>query len=143
MYKISKYLGVGALRQRKIEISPKTIHGPFGNYSHGILDSGSGLLVTSGQLGINLDGSIPSSFVKQAEICFSNILSIIKEAHCDLVNIVRLNTFLTDRKNLNEYMEVRDNFFSNISVKPASTVVIVSGFTKPEFLVEIEATALK
>ena len=63
------------LRQRKIEISPKTIHRPFGNYSHGILDSGSGLLVTSGQLGINLDGSIPSSFVKQAEICFSNILA--------------------------------------------------------------------
>ena len=56
---------------------------------------------------------------------------------------MRLNTFLTDRKNLNEYMEVRDNFFSNISVKPASTVVIVSGFTKPEFLVEIEATALR
>ena len=92
-------------------------------------------------MAINLDGSIPSSFVKQAEICFSNILSIIKEVNCDLENIVRLNTFLTDRKNLNEYMEVRDNFFSNISVKPASTVVIVSGFTKPEFLVEIEATA--
>ena len=38
-------------------------------------------------------------------------------------------------------MKIRDKFFSNISVKPASTVVIVSGFTKEEFLVEIEATA--
>jgi enamine deaminase RidA (YjgF/YER057c/UK114 family) len=127
--------------QKKIGISPKTIHKPFGNYSHGILNSKNGLLVTSGQLGINLDGSIPTSFSEQTNICFSNIFSIIKEAAFDTEDILRLNTFLTDRQNLNEYMKIRDKFFSNISVKPASTVVIVSGFTKEEFLVEIEATA--
>ena len=129
------------MRHKKIGISPKTIHKPFGNYSHGILNSKNGLLVTSGQLGINLDGSIPTSFTEQTNICFSNILSIIKEAAFDPEDILRLNTFLTDRQNLTEYMKIRDKFFSNISVKPASTVVIVSGFTKEEFLVEIEATA--
>ena len=129
------------MHQKKIGISPKTIHKPFGNYSHGILNSKNGLLMTSGQLGINLDGSIPTSFSEQTNICFSNIFSIIKEAAFGPEDILRLNTFLTDRKNLNEYMKIRDKFFSNISVKPASTVVIVSGFTKEEFLVEIEATA--
>ncbi len=129
------------MSQKKIGISPKTIHNPFGNYSHGILNSKNGLLMTSGQLGINLDGSIPTSFSEQTNICFSNIFSIIKEAAFDPEDILRLNTFLTDRKNLNEYMKIRDKFFSNLSVKPASTVVIVSGFTKEEFLVEIEATA--
>lgn len=127
--------------QKKIGISPKTIHKPFGNYSHGILNSKNGLLVTSGQLGINLDGSIPTSFSEQTNLCFSNIFLIIKEAELEPKDILRINTFLTDRQNLNEYMKIRDKFFSNISVKPASTVVIVSGFTKEEFLVEIEATA--
>lgn len=127
--------------QKKIGISPKTIHKPFGNYSHGILNSKNGLLVTSGQLGINLDGSIPTSFSEQTNLCFSNIFLIMKEAELEPKDILRINTFLTDRQNLNEYMKIRDKFFSNISIKPASTVVIVSGFTKEEFLVEIEATA--
>lgn len=131
------------MRHKKIGISPTTIHKPFGNYSHGILKSKNGFLMTSGQLGINLDGSIPTSFSEQTNICFSNIFSIIKEAAFHPEDILRLNTFLTDRENLNEYMKIRDKFFSNISVKPASTVVIVSGFTKEEFLVEIEATAQK
>ena len=143
MYQISKYLGVKILKQKKIEISPQTIHRPFGNYSHGVLNIETGFLLISGQLGINLDGSIPNSFIKQAEICFSNIDAIIKEANFNRENILRLNTFLTDRKNLPEYMKVRDSFFSDIALKPASTVVIVSGFTKPEFFVEIEAIAQK
>ena len=129
------------MRHKKIGISPTTIHKPFGNYSHGILKSKNGFLMTSGQLGINLDGSIPTSFSEQTNLCFSNIFLIIKEAELEPKDILRINTFLTDRQNLNEYMKIRDKFFSNISVKPASTVVIVSGFTKEEFLVEIEATA--
>ncbi len=131
------------MRHKKIEISPQTIHQPFGNYSHGLLNSETGLLLISGQLGINVDGSIPKSFMEQAKICFSNINAIINEANFNLENILRLNTFLTDRENLTEYMEVRDSFFSGVVLKPASTVVIVSGFTKPEFLIEIEATAQK
>ncbi len=129
------------MRQKKIGISPQSIHKPFGNYSHGILNSETGFLMTSGQLGINLNGSIPTSFSEQTKICFSNIFSILKDAKLDLEDILRLNTFLTDRKNLDEYMKIRDRFFSNVSVKPASTVVIVSGFTKEDFLIEIEATA--
>jgi enamine deaminase RidA (YjgF/YER057c/UK114 family) len=39
------------------------------------------------------------------------------------------------------YMRVRDRYVTE--PLPASTLVIVSGFTRPEFLVEIEATAAK
>jgi enamine deaminase RidA (YjgF/YER057c/UK114 family) len=41
------------------------------------------------------------------------------------------------------YREVRDRWVAGLSVKPASTLVIVSGFTRPEFLVEIEALAAR
>ena len=41
-----------------------------------------------------------------------------------------------------DYMAVRDRLVADLPVKPASTLMIVSGFTRPEFLVEVEATAL-
>ena len=40
-----------------------------------------------------------------------------------------------------EYMEVRDRTFAHVDPKPCSTLMIVSGFTRPEFLVEVEAIA--
>ena len=59
-----------------IEIKPKNIYKPFGNYSHGIMNKKTGLLLVSGQLGIDINGEIPKLFTKQAELCFFNIRSI-------------------------------------------------------------------
>ena len=129
--------------ENKVRLSPKDIYKPFGEYSHGVLDKNSGLLVTSGQLGINNDGTIPNSFSEQTKICFSNILSIIKEANYSIDNILRLNTFVTDRKYFKDYMIIRDSFFKDTLIKPSSTLIVVSGFTKPEFLIEIEVIAQK
>ena len=126
---------------KKISLCPEMIYSPFGNYSHAIMDAKTGLLVTSGQLGINRNGFIPDSFAEQTEICFDNILSIIKDAELTLDHVVRVTAFVTDRKNFNDYMAVRDHYFKDVSVKPASNLLVVSGFTKPEFLVEIEAMA--
>ena len=39
-------------------------------------------------------------------------------------------------------MAVRDALVRDFAVKPASTLLIVTGFTRPEFLVEVEALAL-
>ncbi|MEL6125281.1 MAG: RidA family protein, partial [Pseudomonadota bacterium] len=38
-------------------------------------------------------------------------------------------------------MTARDAAFATVSPPPASTLMIVGGFTRPEFLVEIEVTA--
>jgi 2-iminobutanoate/2-iminopropanoate deaminase len=42
---------------------------------------------------------------------------------------------------LSGYMKVRDEFVSN--PPPASTLMIVQGFARPEFKVEIEAVAAR
>jgi enamine deaminase RidA (YjgF/YER057c/UK114 family) len=39
------------------------------------------------------------------------------------------------------YMAARDAWLAGVARLPASTLVIVSGFTRPEFLVEVEVTA--
>ena len=56
-----------------------------------------------------------------------------------LANVVRINAYVTDRKHLPAYMEVRNALFAD--PLPASTLMVVAGFARPEFVVEIEAIA--
>lgn len=121
-------------------LSPLGIHPPFAPYSHGVeLPAGQRLVFCSGQLGIAADGSIPPDCAGQARLCFDNIRAILGEAGMDLSNIVRVNAYVTGREHLAAYMAVRNALFSE--PLPASTLMIVSGFARPEFVVEIEAIA--
>ncbi len=128
---------------KKIPITSEKTHKPFGEYSLAVLNKKTGLLVTSGQLGIDRVGKIPKTIGEQAKLCFNNINEILDEAKFNKTHILRVNAFLTNRENITEYMKVRDDFFLDIKIKPASTLLIVSGFNKPEFLVEIEVIAQK
>jgi 2-iminobutanoate/2-iminopropanoate deaminase len=121
-------------------LTPPSIKVPFARYSHGIaVPAGHRLVLTSGQLGIRADQTIPSDCEAQADLCFANIAAILAEDNMTLANIVRLNAYVTDRAHMQGYMRSRDRQFPG--TPPASTLVIVTGFTMPEFLVEIEAVA--
>jgi enamine deaminase RidA (YjgF/YER057c/UK114 family) len=85
------------------------------------------------------DGTIPERCEDQAELCFANIAAILAEAGMTLGDVVRLNAYVTDRAHLAGYMRCRDRHFPG--TPPASTLMIVSGFARPEFVVEIEAIA--
>lgn len=124
-------------------LTPPTIAAPFGAYSHGVIADAAQIIVTSGQLGMRADGSIPDTVTEQADICFANIRAILAEAGCGPEHVIRLTGFVTDRSFFTDYMAARDRFTASCTVKPASTLVIVSGFTRPEFLVEVEATAVR
>lgn len=126
----------------KRPLVPAGIHPPFGRYSHGVVTpAGTRLLFCSGQLGVAADGTIPEGVAAQAEICFGNIRAILAEAGFTFAHVVRLNAFVTRREHMAGYMAVRDRYVSE--PLPASTLMIVSGFTRPEFLVEVEAVAAK
>lgn len=121
-------------------LTPKAIKPPFARYSHGVeVPAGKRLVLCSGQLGIGADDSIPEDAGAQAELCFANIAAILGEAGLGFADIVRINAYVTDRIHLRPYMDVRDRIFSDPA--PASTLMIVSGFARPEFKVEIEAVA--
>ncbi|WP_079537041.1 RidA family protein [Bradyrhizobium lablabi] len=121
-------------------LTPASIRAPFARYSHGIaVPAGHRLVFTSGQLGIRADQAIPPDCEAQADLCFANIAAILAEDGMTLANIVRLNAYVTDREHVQGYMRCRDRHFQE--TPPASTLMIVTGFTRPEFLVEIEAVA--
>lgn len=121
-------------------LNPPSIRPPFARYSHGAeLPGGQRLVFCSGQLGITANGSIPEDARAQADLCFANIAKILGEAGMTLADIVRINAYVTDRAHMKPYMESRDAHVG--TPPPASTLMIVSGFTLPEFKVEIEVVA--
>ena len=124
------------------EITPDDIAPPFARYAHGVeVPAGHRLIVTSGQLGLAADGSVPESVEAQAEICFANIDAILRAAGAGREAVVRINAYVTDRAYMAGYMAARDAWLADVDRLPASTLVIVSGFTRPELRVEVEVTA--
>jgi len=121
-------------------LSPSSIKPPLARDSHGIaVPAGLRLVFTSGQLGIAADGGIPADCEAQADLCFANISAILAEDGMTLADVVRLNAYVTDRVHMQGYMRSRDRQFR--ATPPASTLMIVTGFARPEFLVEIEVVA--
>jgi 2-iminobutanoate/2-iminopropanoate deaminase len=114
-------------------LSPPSIKPPFARYSHGIaVPAGHRLVFTSGQLGISADQTIPSDCEAQADLCFANIAAILAEDGMTLANVVRLNAYVADREYMQGYMRSRDRQFPG--TPPASTLMIVTGFTRPVFM---------
>lgn len=121
-------------------LSPSSIHPPFSRYSLGIeVSSRSRYVFCSGQIGIRADGTIPPDCATQTRVCFDNIAAVLAEAGMGFGDVVKLNAFVTGREHLAEYMKVRNELFPD--PYPASTLMIVTGFARPEFVVEIEAIA--
>ena len=123
-------------------LTPDSIHPPFARYAHGVeVPAGARLVFCSGQLGIGLEGVIPPDVEGQARLCFAAIAAILAEAGMGLADLVRLNAYVVGADCLAGYMKVRDEFVGD--PPPASTLMIVQGFARPEFKVEIEALAAR
>jgi enamine deaminase RidA (YjgF/YER057c/UK114 family) len=121
---------------------PKKVRAPFARYSHAVeIAAGARWLFCSGQLGISANDQIPDTAEEQAVLCFEAIGACLAEADMSFADIVRINAYVTDRAHMGPYMAVRDRYAA--LPPPASTLMIVSGFTRLEFKVEVEAMAAK
>lgn len=123
-------------------LTPQEIAPPFARYAHGVIvPEGYRMILTSGQLGLSADGSIPEEAEAQADIIFANLTAILASGGATVADVLRLNAYVTDRSFMAGYMAARDRWLAELQRLPASTLVIVSGFTRPEFKVEVEVTA--
>jgi 2-iminobutanoate/2-iminopropanoate deaminase len=123
-------------------INPTGIRAPFARYSHALLvPPGATMLYASGQLGVAQDDRVPDDVEAQCVLCFENIKAILAEAGMSFADVVRFTGFVTDRSSFPIYGAVRSRYVNGDAF--ASTLVVVAGFTRPEFKVEVEITAAK
>jgi enamine deaminase RidA (YjgF/YER057c/UK114 family) len=125
---------------RKRAITPASIRPPFARYSHAVeVAAPTRLLFASGQLGVSAEDVIPDDIEEQAVLCFENIKAILAEARMSFEDVVRFSAFVTDRAYFPVYGAVRSRYAEGEAF--SSTLVIVSGFTRPELKIEVEVTA--
>lgn len=125
-------------------LTPPGIAPPFARYSHVVeLPPGQRIVRSSGQLAVASDGTVPEDAFEQACLCFEQIAAILAEAGMGAGDVFHVGAYVTDRAHMAGYMKARDRFLAEVAEEalPSSTLVIVSGFTRPEFKVEVEVWA--
>ena len=78
--------------------------------------------------------------VAQTNQAMSNIKELLEEAGSSLEDIVKLVVYMTDVRFREPVYQAMGKWLKG--VHPVSTGIIVSGFARPEWVVEIDATAV-
>jgi enamine deaminase RidA (YjgF/YER057c/UK114 family) len=121
-------------------VNPPGVHTPQANYSH-VTKVGNTLYI-SGQLGLDVDGNLvgPGDAEAQAEQAYCNIQTIVQHFGGSMDDVVKITQYITDLAYRPSIAKPRDTYFGRPG--PASTLVVIKGLAAPEYLVEIEATAI-
>ena len=76
----------------------------------------------------------------QTKFIIQKIEKVLQQAGASLKDVVRTRMFVTDISRWQQYGKAHGEFFANI--KPCTTMVEISKLIAPEYLIEIEATAV-
>jgi enamine deaminase RidA (YjgF/YER057c/UK114 family) len=85
-------------------------------------------------------GEPPSDAYGQTKRCLEIIVEALREAGASASDVVRTRTYLVDAADWEEVGRAHGEVFAD--VRPASTMVVVTGFLDPRWRVELEANAI-
>ena len=80
------------------------------------------------------------SAYEQTKFIIEKIEKVLVKAGASLKDVVRTRMFVTDISRWEEYGKAHGEFFWDI--KPCTSMIEVKGLISPDYLVEIEATAI-
>ncbi len=123
-------------------INPSSIAPPGGGaYSH-VVRSGSTVYI-AGQVARDRDGQTVGvgDFRAQMEQVFQNLEAALTAVGGNLSHIVKVTIFMTHREDIPAYREMRAKYMPGDKL-PASTLILCSGLSDPDFRIEIEAIAI-
>lgn len=80
-------------------------------------------------------------FYLQTKFILQKIDGVLKQAGFELKDVVRTRMFVTDISHWEEVGKAHGEFFA--SIKPATSMIEISSLIDPDYLVEIEVTAIK
>ena len=100
-------------------------------------------LEVTGTVAVDGNGKLvgKGDFYQQTRFILTKITRVMEEAGFRLNDVVRTRIFVTDISKWEEVGRAHQEFFG--SIKPATTMVQVSALISPEYLVEIEVSAMK
>lgn len=100
------------------------------------------IVEVTGTIATGPDGKVigPNDPYAQTKFIYERIRSVLGNAGARMEDVVRVRMFVTDITQWQEYGRAHAEFFKNI--KPCNTMVEVSALIEPEYMIEIEASAV-
>lgn len=113
-------------------------------FSQAVKASGKEMVFVSGQVALDAAGTVvgPGDMAAQARQALLNLKAILEAGGTTLADVVKLTVYVTDMSRFGEVQAVRSEFWAGIPL-PASTALEIKQLVRKEFLVEIEAIAVK
>ena len=112
---------------------------PFGKFAHATVLplAGTKLVFVSG---VTARESGAQNAEAQTRVIYQRIRSVLKEEGGGFQHVLKMNVFVLDIRDYPATNKIREEFFAGID-PPASTLVEVSKFVRPDVQVEIECIA--
>jgi enamine deaminase RidA (YjgF/YER057c/UK114 family) len=100
------------------------------------------LVEVTGTVAVDEDNNLigEGSAYLQTKFIIQKIEAVLKQAGAELRHVVRTRMFVTDISQWEEYGKAHGECFKDI--RPCTSMIEVKGLIAPEYLVEIEATAI-
>jgi enamine deaminase RidA (YjgF/YER057c/UK114 family) len=99
-------------------------------------------LEVTGTVAANEQGVVgKGDMYQQTFFALEKIAKVISEAGFSLEDVVRTRIFVTDIKRWEDVARAHSSFF--ITIKPCTTLLEVKALIEPDYLVEIEASAIR
>jgi enamine deaminase RidA (YjgF/YER057c/UK114 family) len=126
-------------------INPPELYASIGyGFSHATIDTRNGVVHLSGRVGWDKDYAVAAGDLElQTRQALVNLKTVLEASGSGVAEILRLRTYIVDHS-VEKLMTVSKElgaFYGDV-VPAANTVVGVQALALPDFLVEIEATAV-
>ncbi|WP_433958507.1 RidA family protein [Cytobacillus horneckiae] len=122
--------------------NPLTMPRPVGNYTHITkIPKEADLFVTSGQIGVDMEGEIPSEINNQVKNTFINIKKVLDSEELKSENIIKVNIWATEPIDWDFLYNEWEKLFGK--EYPAMTIGYLSQLGLPELKIEIEIWGAK
>jgi enamine deaminase RidA (YjgF/YER057c/UK114 family) len=100
------------------------------------------IIEVTGTVASGEDGKVvgKENAYEQTKFIYQKIEKVLQQAGAAMKDVVRVRMFVTDISQWQEYGRAHSEFFKII--KPCNTMVEVSALIEPDYLIEIEVTAI-
>lgn len=130
-------------------LHPERLGTSGGMFSPGVrVEEPAATLFIAGQIAAAQDGSTvgEGDFAAQVRQVFVNIGVVLDEAGMTFADIVKFTTYIVGAEHVPTFVETRGELFTVLFREgryPANTLVVIDRLARPQFLVEVEAVAMK